>query len=177
MGQYYKIINRNKQQYLDPFSMRSSERFPALLEAEEMTRSICWLVCTSANPYWLELKRKNARTNRLVGSWAGDLIEIIGDTNEEDLSHHVMSKFDNISYEIVATLFDFNPDYMNGAIQQLVECPSLLEQLGMLMMLSVPPTGLEERLKIVFPNGWERDFDQLCRSQHRDPRDKLRPSE
>ena len=172
MGQYYKIINQAKQQYLDPFS----ERFPALLEAEEMTRSISWLVCTSANPYWRDLKCKNARTNRIVGSWAGDLVEIIGDTNEEELSHYVKNTFDDISYEIVATLFDFDPDYMNGAIQQLTEWPLLLEQLGMLMMLSVPPNNLEEQLKTVFPNGWERDFDQICKSQHRDPRDKLRRS-
>lgn len=174
MGQYFTIINQAKRQYLDPFSMRSSERFPALLEAEEMTRSICWLVCTSTNPYWRELKRKNERTNRIVGSWAGDLVEIIGDTNEEDLSHHVKNTFHDISYEVVATIFDFDSDYMNVAIQQLTEWPSLLEQLGMLMMLSVPPNGLDAKLKTVFPNGWERDFDQYCKSQHRDPRDKLK---
>lgn len=177
MGQYFKIINQAKRQYLDPFSMRSGERFPALLEAEEMTRSICWLVCTSGNPYWRELKRKNARTDRIVGSWAGDLIEIIGDSNEEELSYQVKNSFEDISYEIVATLFDFDPDYMNGAIQQLIEWPSLLEQLGMLMMIAVPPNGLDEKLKTVFPNGWERDFEHICKSQHRDPRDKLRRSE
>jgi hypothetical protein len=63
MGQYFKIINQAKRQYLEPFSMRSRERFPAIFEAEEMTRSISWLVCTSSNPSWLEFKRMNGRKN------------------------------------------------------------------------------------------------------------------
>jgi hypothetical protein len=73
MGQYFKIVNRAKQQYLEPFSMRSSEKFPSLMGDEEMTRSISWLVCTSTNPRWLELRNKNERTKRLLGSWSGEM--------------------------------------------------------------------------------------------------------
>lgn len=154
--------------------MRSSERFPAILASEEMTRSLAWLVCSSTNPYWRELKRKNNRTNRLIGSWVGDNIEVIGDENEEDLSHFAKSNFEDISFEIVACLFDFDKCYLDEAIKQLIEWPSLLEQLGVLMLLKDPPEGLEERLASLYPNGWMHEFDRICSSKHIDPRHKLR---
>lgn len=177
MGQYFKIVNRTKRQYLEPFSMRSSEKFPSLMGAEEMTRSICWLVCTSSNPRWLELKNRNERTKRLVGSWSGDSIEIIGDYAEEDLSYHVSREYADISFEIVATLFDFDPAYLDDAITKLKESPILLEQLGMLMLLNEPPAELGHRLNTVYPTGWEREFDKICKARHRDPRNKVKNSE
>ena len=173
MGQYFKIVNRAKRQYLEPFSMRSSEKFPSLMGDEEMTRSISWLVCTSTNPCWAELRNKNERTKRLLGSWSGDKIEIIGDYAEEKFSHLVSREYVDISFEIVATLFDCDSSYLDAAIEQLKKWPSLLEQLGMLMLLKEPPEKLGYRLKTVYANGWEREFDRICKSRHRDPRDRI----
>ena len=177
MGQYFKIVNRTRREYLEPFSMRSSEKFPSLMGSEEMSRSITWLVCTSLNPRWLSLKNTNDRTRRLVGSWAGDEIEIIGDSAEEEFSHLVKREYSDISFEIVATLFDFDPEYLDDAFAQLTEWPPLLEQLGMLMLLNEPPEALLGKLKVAFPGGWEREFDQMCKSKLTDPRDKIKNAE
>lgn len=177
MGQYFKIVNCNKRQYLEPFSMRSSAKFPSLMSAEEMTRSISWLVCTSSNPRWLECKSANVRTRRLVGSWSGDPIEIIGDYSDEEFSHCVSDQYQDISFEIVATLFDLDPLYLDRAIEQLIASPLLLEQLGMLMMLPEPPEKLGYKLSTVYPDGWQREFDKMCKSRHHDLRDKLKNPE
>ncbi len=50
MGQYFKVVNHAKREYLEPFNMCSSANFPSLLGARETTSAISWLVCTSTNP-------------------------------------------------------------------------------------------------------------------------------
>jgi hypothetical protein len=178
MGQYHKIVNQTKRQYLEPFSMRASERFPAILASEDMTRSLSWLVCMSENPYWLQLKLSSDRASRLLGSWAGDTIEIVGDQNEEEFSHYVKDNFEDISYEIVALLFDIDEEYLEATVSDLVEwkVPSHLEHLGLIMLLKHPPKGLGDRLDTFYP-GWRDEFDRHCRTQIYDPRNKFKRSE
>ncbi len=161
MGQYFKVVNHAKKQYLEPFKMRSSAKFPSLLGAHEMTRAISWLVCTSTNPTWFTLKNKNNRTKRITGSWCGDPIEIIGDYSEEELYYLVREQYVDISHEVVATLFDCDSSYLDEAIEELRKHPFLLEKIGLLMMIAEPPEQLEIKLESVYPKGWQKEFAKL----------------
>ena len=79
MGQYFKIINRSKTEYLEPFSLvATSEKFPSLMYSQSVLQSIGWLTCLSSNPLWLKKKNLTDRTRKFLGHWSGDEIEIIG---------------------------------------------------------------------------------------------------
>ena len=165
MGQYFVVVNHAKKQFLEPFNLRSSAKFPSLLGAHEMTRAISWLICTSPNPTWLALKNKNSRTKRLIGAWCGDPVEIVGDYSEEELYFLVRERYVDISHEVVATLFDCDSSYLDAAIEELREHPFLLEKLGLLMMLAEPPEQLGYQLQSLYPKGWEKEFAKLCQNQ------------
>ena len=165
MGQYFKVVNHAKKEYLEPFNMRASARFSSLLGAHEMTRAISWLVCTSTNPAWLTLKDKNNRTERIIGSWCGDPVEIIGDYSEEELCYLVRDQYVDISYEVVATLFDCDSSYLDEAIEELRAHPFLLEKLGVLMMIAEPPEQLGIKLQSIYPAGWQKEFAKLVQNR------------
>ena len=163
MGQYFRIINESKEQYLEPFSMPCSERFPNLISNALMTRCITWLVCSSNNSRFTGLKDKKYYSEKYLGLWSGDKIEIIGDYDEEDLSRDVNEYYRDITREVIAMLFE-NDDEL---IEQYITEPAFFMFLAEVALLDKSPKNLINRLNKTCGKEWRQQYYKSHASQSR----------
>ncbi len=141
-------------EYLDPFSMRSSEKIPSILFSEAMSGSIALLSCNSENFSWHQLKTKTNRTQRLIGRWYGDKIDVIGDSRQEELYHAVTETYKNISLDIIALLLELDDYYLNDLVDQIGNVRLHDDLIYKLLKMPEPPVGLKQRIEFVYPDGW-----------------------
>ena len=106
MGEYFKIINQAKKQYLEPFSMPCSERFPSIISNDLMCRLITRLVCGSENAAYNHLKEVGFYTRKHLGGWYTNAIEIIGDYGDEEFCRTVAVEYQDITSEAIAMLLE-----------------------------------------------------------------------
>ena len=156
MGEYFRVVNQDKTEYLDPFTMRSSEKIPSMLFSEDMSRSIALLSCNSDNFSWHQLRTKNDRSERLIGRWYGAKIDVIGDSRQEELYHLVTETFDNISLDVIALLLELDDDYLDEMVDQIGDVPSHDDLIHKLLKMDQPPVGLKQKIEFAYPEGWRR---------------------
>jgi hypothetical protein len=92
MGQYSKIVNIDKKEYLHPHKMGSGLKFYEILSTQ-MPQALAYLLRQSTDD------SSAGETKGLVGHWAGDRITIVGDYDESNL-YHLTESYKDISLEL-----------------------------------------------------------------------------
>jgi hypothetical protein len=92
MGQYYYIVNLDKQEYLYPHKLGSGLKFGEILSTK-VPQVLVFLLHQSTDNGYVE-GYKNA------GRWAGDRITVVGDYDDSNLYQKVAETFKDISLEV-----------------------------------------------------------------------------
>ena len=110
MGYSFIIVNIDRQEYLNPFSMPCSNRFPSIILNKYMSIAITALVC-DIDPKQLTTFYY---TKKWMGAWKKNEIKIINDVTEEDLHCKIYhsKNFTNISFEAMAMLIELDKDIL-----------------------------------------------------------------
>lgn len=106
MGQYFLIANKCRKEFLDPFVIPASEKFPKILSSHFIQSALTLLVCGSSNRKYVDLKKSAFYTSKYLGAWYGQKVDILGDNDEEDESKIVRNNYKNISIEVIAMLIE-----------------------------------------------------------------------
>jgi len=80
MGQYHKLFNLDKKQFVKGHDIDNGLKLMEQVGFEKCTASALWLLLAASNGRG----GGDAKPHKLVGSWAGDRIAIIGDYAEEN---------------------------------------------------------------------------------------------
>lgn len=102
MGQYFIAVNKTKQEWIHP------HRFGDGLKFLEFTSSGCGFL--SGLAFLLRQSDQNdglADTkggHKIVGSWAGDKVCIVGDYDESTLYTRAMDSWDDVSADVLKAM-------------------------------------------------------------------------
>jgi hypothetical protein len=109
MGQYYRIVNLDKKQYIKPHAFGDGAKLMEFAMSGEGTMAALAVLLSDGNGRGGGDIRS---ADPLVGSWAGDRIVITGDYADEgkfvpegaegNLYHHTEESFENISGKVRA---------------------------------------------------------------------------
>lgn len=124
MGQYYKIVNTTKRQYLDPSAFGDGLKLMAFANSESGVMSALALLLAQGNGKGGGDFRG---IDKMIGSWAGDSIIVLGDYSEMhfevpgienprnyDLYNMLSVKkfgFKDISTKLIKLMVDTNPHH------------------------------------------------------------------
>ncbi|QDV18219.1 hypothetical protein Pan153_28760 [Gimesia panareensis] len=159
MGQYFLIANQNKQQFIDPFRLPVSEKIPALLNSDLIYSLLPYLIVGSQNRQYLKFKEAGFYTQKYLGAWYGDPVDLLGDYDEEELSRMVHSQFENISIEVAAIIFELKQDLMYQILDETKSGATVwLEMIRAIMELEHPPASLLFGLKELFGKSWKEEL-------------------
>ena len=107
MGQYHKVYNIDKKEYIEPHEINNGLKLVEQIGFEESTSTALFLLLANSNGRG----GGDVEDHALIGSWAGDRIVIQGDYAEEgdtgfisdreidgylDISHQVKDMFNHI---------------------------------------------------------------------------------
>lgn len=102
MGQYFKLVNLDKKEYVDPWDIGGLAK---LWE---------WCVNPQAGVLPFLLRKSNEsgggdihREYQTAGRWAGDRVVLVGDYDASKLYDEAEEKFANISEQLVKDYNDF----------------------------------------------------------------------
>jgi hypothetical protein len=111
MGQYHKVVNIDKKQYLHPHTLGNNIKLLEFgCDALGTTTGLVALLACSNGRGGGDLRSDNA----IIGSWAGDRIAIVGDYWEPEEAEasgiptweKIAAEFQDISREVVRALCD-----------------------------------------------------------------------
>ena len=120
MGQYYRIINLDKQEYLSPYTFNNGAKLM------EFSCSRAGVLTALA----LLLADGNGRgggdlhsANPVIGSWAGDQIVIAGDyaDDEKFLGKEQLVKYKMLQENETANLYAYAGEYFNDISEKALE--------------------------------------------------------
>ena len=101
MGQYYKAVNKTKQQYLSPWTFGNGAKLMEFVsDGKGMLQGLGILLAEGNGRGGGDLHSDND----LIGSWAGDEVYISGDYADSELYHEAESKYKDISIDVFACL-------------------------------------------------------------------------
>jgi hypothetical protein len=97
MGQYFKIVNLDKHQYLHPHRLGNGLKLLEFGASKESTMSALVLLCVDND---------DGHNKDLVGSWCGDRIAILGDNGPgcAGIMYEQIRDFEDISLRMRETL-------------------------------------------------------------------------
>lgn len=95
MGQYFKIVNVDKKEVVDPFELWEGSKFWELC-ANNIGRLLVYLLRKSSETGGGDVN--NPEELEFCGRWAGDRIVVVGDYDESKL-YFIAEKFRDISIE------------------------------------------------------------------------------
>jgi hypothetical protein len=97
MGQYFKIVNLDKREYLAPDDFGVEMKLN--LGWEELNQAFIYLLAQGFHP---EHGWQHDSENKYLGRWAGDRVIVIGDYDESGLYGKLKSeKYKNISRDVM----------------------------------------------------------------------------
>lgn len=135
MGQYYKIVNVKKKQYLNPHAFGSGLKLMEFgVDGMSVMAGLAILLADGNGRGGGDLNSDNP----IVGSWAGDNIVIAGDYADngkwvkEDINLYTaaVNQGEDISYKVLEALFDDrfffdefrkNPIHLDDKTKELIE--------------------------------------------------------
>lgn len=87
MGQYHKIVNLDKFEYLDPFTLGSSlKAWEQIANAPGTPMALFVLLMASNGRGGGDLNEDTPGADQVIGRWKGDRIAVVGDyANPDDL--------------------------------------------------------------------------------------------
>ena len=175
MGQYFKIVNPAKKQYLDPDSFGENNKASGYLLGIHAA-AVALLVCRP-----LDVPEQD-RYGRLEGTWSGDALYAAGDDcgepnpdslitvtpeyPERNLNQMAQQEFEDISYKAIAMLCE-GPDYYADVFATRVteaSGDSLLIHLGN-VVFQVGCNPLRDALERVVGDDWPLRYKQACKDR------------
>jgi hypothetical protein len=177
MGQYFKIVNPAKRQYLDADSFNENIKASGILQGNHAI-AVAVLVCNfeQVRDGWGNL---NHDYGPLAGSWCGDPVYIVGDeetapnafgvrTSTEanptrNLYWLAKEEFDNISYQAIAMLCQGRPEFAEEIVQRALDGPSAernLVNLGNVVFL-FGSDRLVQALEKGYGKDWKSRYKQV----------------
>jgi len=96
MGQYFRLINLDKREYVDPWDVGGAAKLWEWC-ANNQCRAIPFLLRQSSEGGGGDVRRDYALASR----WAGDRIALVGDYDESNLFDTAKEQFINISKQLV----------------------------------------------------------------------------
>jgi hypothetical protein len=118
VGEYFIVANFGKEQFLNPWKIPSSERFPSIITNSYMSTAIAWLVCGSNSSWYNQVKKRGFYLRKYLGSWYGDKLDIVGDSDEEDLYGSIRNEFQDITIEVFAMLLEERDYWFEELIEE-----------------------------------------------------------
>lgn len=83
MGQYHKLFNLDKKEFVHGHRIDNGLKLMEQVGFEKCTASALWLLVAASNGRG----GGDARSNPLIGRWAGDRVAVIGDyANSDDVA-------------------------------------------------------------------------------------------
>lgn len=102
MGQYYKVVNKTKKEFLHPYSFgHGAKLMEFVCDSEGMLQSLAILLAEGNGRGGGDFSSDNP----LIGSWSGDEITIVGDYADSGL------------YDIAKTYKDIGDDAYNMLLE------------------------------------------------------------
>ena len=97
MGQYFKVINTDKKEYLTPHDFGSGLKFfEFTMDSCGILAGLAHLLGQSSDPSGM-----GAVDPEITGRWVGDHVVIIGDYDASDLYNTAYDTYDNISDTVI----------------------------------------------------------------------------
>jgi len=90
MGQYFKLVNLDKKEFIDPFTLDSLSKFFEITSNGRITGLLIYLLRKSDNTGGGDVK--NLGELKFCGRWAGDRILLIGDYDSSGLYDKVTTE-------------------------------------------------------------------------------------
>ena len=122
MGQYYKVVNKTKKEFLDPHSFgHGAKLMEFVCDAEGMLQSLAILLAEGIGRGGGDFSSDNP----LIGSWSGDEITIVGDYADSGLYEIARKSYKNISDDAYNMLLE--DDYLKETlVSKALELKKLL---------------------------------------------------
>jgi hypothetical protein len=163
MGQFFRIVNAKKRQYVDPEKFGENQKYSTLLQGKHGL-AVAYLISSGL-----------VSDNSLIGSWAGDPIVAAGEYADPDL-HGIKTasrsdrrrnlyqlaeqKFEDISHKAIAMLCEFRESLIDQFVFWAKCNPDLCVEL-MLVVSRVGCKPLERELLKEFGNNVKALKDHL----------------
>ena len=162
MGRYFKIINRSTMQYIEPFHMPSSERFPGILCNELVCKLVTWLVCGSTNWSYLQVRNSGFYSRKYLGAWHNHAVDIIGDYDEESLCQTVRDEYQDITTEALAMLFENDVELLDRFARKATGSSDNFRTLAEIGILEHCPPAVTFHLAGQFGARWKDRYYKVC---------------
>ena len=154
MGQYFIVVNDDKQEFINPHSFGDGLKF------NEVARSAYGTLTALA----LLLRRSNeggggdfpGQRTTTIGSWAGDRISFVGDYDESGLYQTALAGYADVSHNVIRLMAT---DYI---LRREIWARGVLNDDGSLC--AHPPlfgNGMERRREIVYGEGAPPNASEL----------------
>lgn len=102
VGQYYKLVNLDKKELIDAWTMNSGAKFWEI--ANNLPAIWHFLLYKSSDSGGGDWHDAEDNTNSNLGRWAGDRVVLIGDYDDSDMNENVWDQekgYTNISLKIL----------------------------------------------------------------------------
>lgn len=96
MGQYFKIVNEDKKEIVDPWKINGSAKFLEWLYSKQ-ARVLVWLLRKSDGDGGGDIHEAEREKYKTLGRWAGDRISLVGDYDSSGLYDKATKKYTDIS--------------------------------------------------------------------------------
>ena len=158
MGEYFIVANFGKEQFLNPWKIPSSERFPSIITNSYMSTAIAWLVCGSNNSWYSQVKERGFYLKRYMGSWYGDELDIVGDHDEEDLYSAIHNEFQDITIEVFAMLLEEREYWLEELVKEAKKSSYCFEPLAEVGLLEHCAGHITFQLVSHFGKDWKETY-------------------
>jgi hypothetical protein len=183
MGQYFKIVNPTKRQYIDASKFDEDIKSSGILRGNHAV-AVAVLVC---NLDQVSDSRGNLRHafGPLAGSWCGDPIFVVGDDHTksdvfgiktstiENLDRNLYwmaeEEFEDISYKAIAMLCEARDGFAEEIAERAAASPSAnryLVNLGHVVFI-VGCESLKQALEKVYGKDWVSKYKESYRTYSR----------
>ena len=117
MSQDFFIVNRDCQQYINPYRFPAHHRCPSIIAGKFMQAAITFLTTRSTNPKWVSVRESSSLTTKaLLGTWVTGA-EIIGSYADESAWGYARESFEDISLKCIVMLIDMrHPESREGIL-------------------------------------------------------------
>ena len=112
MGQYYKVVNKTKKEFLHPYSFgHGAKLMEFVCDSEGMLQSLAILLAEGNGRGGGDFSSDNP----LIGSWSGDEITIVGDYADSGLWDIARDSYKDISDDAYNMLLE--DDYLKERLE------------------------------------------------------------
>jgi hypothetical protein len=116
MGQYYKVINKTKKEWLCPHTFGNGLKLMEFVsDGKGVLQGLAILLAEGNGRGGGDLRSDN----KLIGSWSGDEISIVGDYADSGLYDTATQNYQDISKETFKCLME--DDYLNSEAKKHIK--------------------------------------------------------